>query len=332
MTFDISTYRALRDVTGATARESLIEARRLKDKGESRYRQGARGYRNRPFKAESGGLMLWIERPAHAGLRFVDYADKLNRHIEHKGYYIDSYQSETMRGVVYQMATRGDSLMFMIGYECPYNPGAVCFSLEPFKGDANESRGDYGVQSIADTDSAYDAAARADRIAERCAETARESHDAHEAGRLWAETREELKAVRVSLRAPLSLARVALNACKAYGDDSGVKALARGAIEAARDAIQAARHKRRRLRARMATLAAGDDESHGFYAGDERRRRDFNEGAECEAIPRRAAPPVDPMVQSWSPGNGYNSGEKVRLSRRVFAQIAHGMKPNLSAY
>ena len=47
-----------------------------------------------------------VENCVAAGLRFVGYADKINDRIRHKGWCVDEFGDDVMRGVVYQLPAR----------------------------------------------------------------------------------------------------------------------------------------------------------------------------------------------------------------------------------
>jgi len=122
---------------------------------------------NRPelHAKRAGGF--WCEANGLKHLRKLGYADELvGRSINYTGWFADAHQNEVFRGVVYLLpkCTHSDEHTYLVGYADPNNEG--CAFLELFTGDdahAGEGEGAH-----------RDAAYRADQIAQRCAEEARE--------------------------------------------------------------------------------------------------------------------------------------------------------------
>lgn len=126
--------------------------------------------------------MRWIENVSK-GWRFVGYADELSRSIQHTGWFTDSDGcSETMRGVVYRLPSRKGKSVYAVGYADPYNDDCALLTVDTSLDDESE------------------AAYRADRIAERCAETEREYQDAWQLGREYAEASETISTERQTRR------------------------------------------------------------------------------------------------------------------------------------
>ncbi len=68
---------------------------------------------------------LWVEDINECGLRLVGYADDLNRHIEHTGWFGHvEYQEDLYRGVVLQLAGKDGQVRFVPGYEDAWNSGS----------------------------------------------------------------------------------------------------------------------------------------------------------------------------------------------------------------
>lgn len=103
--------------------------------------------------------------------RLLGFADEIaarndhRRAIDHKGWFVDEFQGEVMRGVVYKLA-RGRG--YMVGYADPWNNGAAFLE-----------------HSTAEDD--MQAAREADHIAEREAEKERDYQEARQKGRYYAE-------------------------------------------------------------------------------------------------------------------------------------------------
>lgn len=148
----------------------------------------------------------WIEN-AGTAWRFRGYADELAR-IDHRGWYIDDFQSDTFRGVVYQLPTHNGDPVYFIGYADPHNDDCV---LGEVRTDLDD-----------DTDAAY----AADGFAEHKAEKAREYDEIWRAGLRYADARETIEQernTRRSLIRELRAIRTQLtgdtpNLCKAIRD------------------------------------------------------------------------------------------------------------------
>lgn len=165
----------------------------------------------------------WIENPADAGLRLVDYADKI-ANLRHNGWYTmdDGNNGEVMRGVVFRLAHgRG----FIAGYADPCNDGPAFVEL-----------------SIIDDEK--DAARAADNIAESYAERERDYQRAWQAGRQFDDLLEEIQSAR---RDCLELIRETKKACAALANYSAIKATIRGEIKSYLLTIKDARAKRATL-------------------------------------------------------------------------------------
>ena len=168
----------------------------------------------------------WIENTESAGLRFVDFADKIARSIRHRGWYTsdDGWTGETYRGVVYRLA-RGRG--FISGYADPNNKGAAFVDLSPY-----------------DSDDELGAALGADSIAEREAEDARDYNHVWQAGRHFEDLGDEIIIAR---RACLDLIAQAKAGCKSLADLPAVKGAIRNRIEHYVGSIRNAREKRAEL-------------------------------------------------------------------------------------
>jgi hypothetical protein len=111
-------------------------------------------------------------------LREVGFSDALIS-LRHRGWYVDHFQSETCRGVVFRLpGSRG----FLAGHDWPWDK-SVGATVDPSSYDTPEA-----------------AARAADRMAETFAEVCREDAAKHEAERLTEEASNELKTLRDSIR------------------------------------------------------------------------------------------------------------------------------------
>lgn len=141
-------YRALR-LTSRTAATALALAR---DAAKNFYYYPP--CINRPFSADRqnsndqpSNQYRWIDNVTRLGWRPAGYADEITAHIKHRGWYANTFFDEVYRGIVYRLP-RG---RFLYGYADPLNDDCAL---------------------IANTTATtlYDAANRADRIAQMFAE------------------------------------------------------------------------------------------------------------------------------------------------------------------
>lgn len=269
------------------ASEALANARRDIAEGKKRY-PASYGW-NPAFKARGSDHMRWIEKPAACGLRFVGYADKINR-LDHTGWYSDNDQSSTIRGVVFQMPGRNGKPLFVPGYDnadngAADNGGPVCLSFE----DVTEGEGVEFIKSPhgnywtyesnpAKHDGARTAAGIADQLAQWCAESEREYQAALQAGGRFAELGAEIESVRATVKALLAERRAARANGESY---PAICATIRQHVRAALHSIDKARQERRKLR-------EGDYVSEwlpGFSTRDSTLRAAFNDGANETILP-----------------------------------------------
>lgn len=185
-------------------------------------------------RADDGSV--WIEDLSAAGLRLVDYADKLAK-LGHTGWYTsdDNELGESLRGVVVHMAARNGSPRYLAGYEDPNNPGS-------YRLDASEIFAGNTVQPWQTPE--HDAALAADSFAERSAEQERDYNRAWQAGRRFEDLAEEVATTRRSL---LSLIMEAKATCKAGRLGPALRAAIGDKITDGLNAIRKARAKRARL-------------------------------------------------------------------------------------
>lgn len=134
----------------------------------------------KPFAAYGEKAMRWIENPSACGLRRIGEAHDIID-MRHKGWYLDDFQDETARGVVYQLPGRKHHARYLAGYETSYEREAVCLSMEIYESDDRRDGTFYRYDC--DDDAKRDAARAADSIAERMAEESREWYEANDNGR-----------------------------------------------------------------------------------------------------------------------------------------------------
>lgn len=164
---------------------------------------GARGSVGAAFEA-GGDSLRWFEGTADAGLRFIGWSDELPGGPEHSGWFMreDDWDSETLRGGVWQLPGRKGRARLVYGYAVfesggrrEMNPGsaAICVS------DILETEGPEDSEYIRESDAARDAARYADRVAELQAEESRDYDAAWQKGREAAEHDAECVAARREL-------------------------------------------------------------------------------------------------------------------------------------
>lgn len=176
-------------------------------------------------------------------------------------------------GVVYQLTGKDGAARFVAGFEFGGVDGGPCLDLSRV----------YSVTGEEDAESgAYHSGAvrAADNAAKAAAEEEREYQSAWQAGRQWAELKEEAAEARAAALALLAERRAA----KARAGDN-LPAICR----AIRDSVAGHVRTIREARERMAKLAAGDAESLWFYPGEDRLAAAFCEGAELDAMPGAGA-------------------------------------------
>lgn len=226
---------------------------------------------NKPFQfgdEETRHVTLgqWMESPGEV-FRFVGLSSDIAPDRDGTtGYYVDSYQDETARGVVYQMRpTRDGFARFIPAIADPSN------SAKDGSGPAIMLMGDIITATGRDEDSAEDARKDAARRAMECAETfadaQREYDTAYQAGVRAAEAKAEAAEAR---REFLELRREAKVAAGEGMARPVLCAALRRQAESLVDAWQEAKR-------RAARLAEGDDESFYFYPS-RRLREAFNAG------------------------------------------------------
>lgn len=208
-----------RGAVSGTAAACLAEARKAAtaDKPKTLYTsesiwRDAKGSGNQVFSAYGEKAMLWLENPESVGLRLVGHADELAS-LRHNGWFIDSFQGETVRGVVYLLPGRNGKTRAIGGYADPCNDGAACLSLEIFESDSPDSSWDAAdcltecarnadgiAERMADESRAYDSAWQAGSMARQSLD------EAQEARRQWLAIRKEAKETRTDGRPALCAA------------------------------------------------------------------------------------------------------------------------------
>ena len=238
---------------------------------------------NRPFaidgnESRHSTMGNWMERPADS-FRFIGLSsDIAPDHDRTLGYYVDSFQSETARGVVYQMSpTREGFARFIPAIADPYN------SAKDGSGPAIMLLGDIITADSRDEDSADEARKDAARRAIDCAwiyaDAERDYQTAWQAGNRYADESSDLQTIRAEVRGILQERRAAMH--NPAVTDSGYFALCDAIRKRVADLLDDM-HKRRRV---MRELASGDHDSLFFYPGDKRLRDAFCEGAGLVKFP-----------------------------------------------
>ena len=179
----------------ATLKAELL---RRADRRKAYACHGARAYAVAHFgggwNREDRDGARWVETLEGAGLRLAGYSDALAR-LGHTGWYCDTFQDDTYRGAVLQLASRRGRRVFLAAYQESANDG--------FRVDTRG--GTY--------DDETDAAHAADGFARHWAEEARAYDEAWQAGARYGELGENIKEDR---RAALALAREIRAAGKSF--------------------------------------------------------------------------------------------------------------------
>lgn len=267
-------------LAAAWAAEGKKEPRRYDPAGKelARLRAEERAASRAYFKAWGivcgGGAYVgtWQKEPGHFFAQnpeslFRDFvtAEDVDSRLP-RGWHTDPYQEKTAAGVVAQLPGRKGKARFVAGYCMGEDSGGATFDLsrifEAPGEDAKEAK--------------REAARAADSMAESAAEEEREYQTAREAGRQWAELKEEEARARAACLAILAERESAKAA--AGGNLPAICRAIRASVAGHWQTIQDNREKR-------AELAAGDSESFYFYAGEERLREAFCDGAELAGFP-----------------------------------------------
>jgi hypothetical protein len=172
---DLNTCFRFHRQCGKSPKVALASARQDVASGKHRYPRDI-AVCGKAFSAFGETAMRWIEN-AESMMRKVGFADKICTSIDHRGWYADDDCDQIIRGVVYQLPTRGGKLQFAYGYADPINDGAACLSCDL-------------------TDDKDSAARWADAIAERVAEAERDYQAAWRAGRAFDDLGDSVKTMR----------------------------------------------------------------------------------------------------------------------------------------
>jgi len=238
-----SHYRYFRNVRGlpaTAARAAALELPAAYVKGREYY--GPRGGAGAVFK-QGGDSLRWIESTADAGLRFVAWADELAR-LDHTGWFTDEFQSETLRGGVWQMPGRNGEARLLYGYaefegRGEMNPGSAALCVSDVI--RVPMRGEFG--NLDETEGARDAARYADGLAESTAEDRRDYDSAYQAGRAAAELDGEALEARAELLPLLGELR-ALRRAPVAGNVPAVCKALRSRVDSLLETISANRAER----------------------------------------------------------------------------------------
>ena len=238
-----SHYRYFRNVRGlpaTAARAAALELPAAYVKGREYY--GPRGGAGAVFK-QGGDSLRWIESTADAGLRFVAWADELAR-LDHTGWFTDEFQSETLRGGVWQLPGRNGEARLVYGFaefegRGEMNPGSAAICVSDIV--RQPMRGEFG--NLDETEGARDAARYADGLAESAAEERRDYSAAYERGRKAAEADAEAIAARGELLPLLAELRALRRSPVAGETPAACKALRR-AVDSLLETISEKRGER----------------------------------------------------------------------------------------
>lgn len=178
----------------------------------SRYNEAGRRFSamGAPFGREG---LRWADDPSAVGLRFVGFADDIaGRAIDHRGWYTgpDGF-GEVLRGAVYQLPGRDGRTRYLAAYRegsdgrrgwaDTAEPGAAAIACrEVFESE----RGGDAVEAV------WEAARRADSIAETAAEREREYNEAWQAARRWSDLADDIAAARTEARQLVADMRAAI--------------------------------------------------------------------------------------------------------------------------
>lgn len=165
----------------------------------------------------------FFESAAASGLRFVGYADALQRSIDHTGWFTDEFQESKLRGAVFQLPAKDGRARFLPAYQESDNDGYVLDvsrgalvtadwvrsvdyhkrggmtapgAFQGFTPSALASLSPRECQDIENESTRDGAAIDADRFAERAAERQREYHEAWHAGQVWQQAGEDVQRLR----------------------------------------------------------------------------------------------------------------------------------------
>ncbi len=225
--------------------------------------------------------LAWVDNAERIGLRFVGKVAVecdgargtvwATRAEDSTGWLTDPFGdvfkdgTGLMWGVVYQLPARRGVARYVAGYVAG---GSDSLTID--FGTIYESRANYSDGSPTECDAARNAAHVADSMARIAAEKEREYQTAWQAGYLYSECLENLKAVRASVLGTLRDIRATCDALKAMPES--IRARLSGSIKA--DLA-----KRAKLFGKMEKLAAGDFEGLEFWTGDATLQAAFNEAA-----------------------------------------------------
>lgn len=241
---------------------------------KSRYPHSWKSYA--PCGASDKDGILWVDNPERIGLRLVGYVDaemhysNIWNDSDRNGWYADSFQESTIRGVVYQLPGRNGECRFVAGYEesesdgCTINFGSV-YSEKSIQWYESHGWSGWTWETDAkDIQSARNAARDANSMAERAAKESREYDTAWQAGSVAAMERETAQEARQEF---LALMRELKGNVYPAATCRALRKQAESLVETWREA-----------KARIETLRNGDDEHLYFYAGDTRLADAFADG------------------------------------------------------
>lgn len=275
----------------ASARTAYLCALRDVESGKARYAGSPWAKPVMNGQPDKDGR-LWVENPAAMGLRFVGYCDEIYKHIGHTGWFTDPYQDSKIRGTVYQLPGRDGKARYVAAHDNEDNGTADCggpayvdFSTiyeSDFEDEMKSALASIGKQyqtaamrkpgywaESAHESARKEAAHAADEFTRIQAEHEREYQTAWQAGNMYSDCLQELKAIRESV---LSTIRDMKGAC------ATLRALPESLKARLRQSIESELAQRESIFAKMEKLKSGDWDSLCFYPG-EKERAAFNEAA-----------------------------------------------------
>lgn len=166
----------------------------------------------------------WMENVGN-GLRFVGTADKIIR-LDHKGWYIDNFQGETVHGEVYQLPARNGEPLYVPAVNDPFNDNSACVD---FRSATNDKE---------------DAARLADQMAEQWAEREREYQAKEDVKRRLEEIDQEIKDKYAQFR---GISRAIRANCDKLQGVAVVRELVKDKWEATKETIRELRREQKRI-------------------------------------------------------------------------------------
>lgn len=114
------------------------------------------------------------------GLRFVGYVDDILTNIRHTGWFVDNFQEETARGVVYQLPARNGAKQYIAGYQLPCDDTCVCLSFDITDDKTTAAMwADSMTELMAEEEREYDAKFQAEQQIEQACDEIADARETH---------------------------------------------------------------------------------------------------------------------------------------------------------